>query len=342
MCIFVQEGTFVGIAVTWEMALGDHLDHNKPYGVNSDRLTFIGGKNHLHYHAYNQMGLAVCLRMVDPESYRRKEWISAGDEYVILERLKETGLAPKPYYLDTNFLVPILIEEYIPNPRSFNTLMPLQDAHIALAARAIGKLNAQPITPKNFQFRQRSFDPSYLKSLLVWIGRLVYTMVILRRFDVVNWAQRMMRLINNAAPILLKGQQVIRKIQTPYFHFDGAHCRNTFLRENNTVVFLDWESVSWRRDPSFTAARFLVSVGSVTDHQLDVFIHAFQEVNASPFFEQLLPIRLLERTIADAVWVLYDAAQRRDRRPIVESTNILDRFLSVRELLEQQQKKFRW
>lgn len=307
------------------------LRGNNKYGYVT--VEALSERNHLIYSVKTLDGQAYALRMINPESYRKDEWITMAEEYEILGELESTGLGPKVYALDNQFSPPFIIQEFIEG-QCFNDLKPLSEEHLVAAAQAIAKLNSQRISRVKFSFMEKYVKESFQKTGRVWFYRLVDSVRRSRQKDVLHWALRI-------APVAMRARFVLGRYKPLFsaepwtFHFDGAHCGNTFWYQGR-VVFLDWQKVSWRRDPSFTLVRFATSTGEkgeVTDSVMSTLIRAYLEVRDIPDFRTMVNVRLLERQVSDLVWVLWDSTRRRDRRPVEEATSVVPRYAEVKRLL---------
>ena len=320
-----------------------YLDTYNPFGLAHATISQVREHNHLIYRV-SRYDKDFCLRMINPESYRRREWISMSDEYILLKRLEPSGLGPRAHFADTRrFAIPLIIEEFVTRVDAFSALKPLQEEHIIAAAKAIALLNSRDISPANFPFRRgkaRRRD-SYGRSVWVWRYRLLYALARSRfEKDVSVWFWILMDAVNRAGKILKRYEPLLRGVR-PSFHFDGAHCGNTYRRRaDGRVMFLDWESVSWRQDPAFTAARFLVSTATagqkIPQEYKEAFISTYLAERPIPRFAEFLEIRLFEREVADLVWVLWNyVRQGVAGRSVSRATGIEKRYQAVLQLLGQ-------
>lgn len=296
----------------------------------------ISERNHLIYRLENKLdGRVYALRMINPESYRHGEWITMAEEYEILNDLASTGLGPKVYAVDNQFSPPFIIQEFIEG-QCFNDLKPLSEEYLVAAAQAIAELNYQHISPERFSFMEKYVERAFQKTGRGWLYRLADSVRRARRSDVLKWVLWIM-------PLALRARRIISSykplfLSAPWtFHFDGAHCGNTYWYQDR-VIFLDWQKVSWRNDPSFTLVRFAISTGAkgeVPDSVMGVLVRAYLEVNDILDFWTMARVRLLERQVSDLVWVLWDSTRRKDLRPVEEGTSIVPRYVEVRRLLYQ-------
>lgn len=313
-----------------------HLGMLKLYGLQGATIEEVSARNHLIYRV-KKGSRDYALRMINPESYRAGEWISMYEEFEILRAIEHTGLGPKVFALfEECFASPFLMQEFV-EATCFNDLKPLSSKHLVGAAQAIATLNAQDITPKRFPFLKKYVQKSYRGRGFVWRFRLMEAILRTRRNDVSTWALKILPLLRRTTRLLAENASRLPKDFT--FHFDGAHCGNTYWRDGR-VMFLDWQKVSLRNDPTFTLVRFATSTGEkgvVPDDTFDMLLNAYLDVRsdlAHTCFVWLAHLRLLERQVSDLVWVLWDYARRGDRRPVEEATSVLPRYGEVRRILQ--------
>lgn len=294
--------------------------------------------NHLMYGVIISEDEHLALRMVNPESYRRSEWISAAEEFELLHALVGSGLAPTPVYLDETFRIPFLVQEFV-KATCFNELKPLSNELIGKAALAIAKLNtrASRLAPHATPW-MRSYEKQGFGSGVEKYVRLADAVRRNPRHDVISWAVRIGKLLREVQQRLARASPLLDG-QLPSFHFDGAHAGNTYLRDGQ-VMFLDWEKVSWRDDPSFTLVRFATSAGKekgkTSPEIFEALIAAYVKVHPVAYFEELARTRLLERQAANTVWVLWDYTRRNDKRRVAEATSVEAHFTELERILGEQ------
>lgn len=311
----------------------NYLAERNPLNLGGANLTLTGEHNHLVYRA--KKGESVfAIRMINPESYRAGEWISMAEEYALLRALAHTNLAPWAYYLGEDFQPPILIQEFIEGT-CFNDLKPLSVAHLVDVARAIAELNSQSLSPETLPFLKKYTEESFRWRVVVWQVRLLDAIRRTLQKDVLAWAVRILPIAIQAGFVLNRFKKLFSN-QPFVFHFDGAHTGNTYWR-NEKTMFLDWQRVSYRSDPTFTLVRFMTSVdsekGTVSPSTFETLAETYQRYRPVSNFAAMARVRLLERQVSDLVWVLLDYARRGDKRTVVEGTSIISRFEAVHELL---------
>lgn len=309
-----------------------YLARRNPLGLRGATVEEVPAQHHLIYRVAKD-GRVYAFRMVNPASYRRGEWISMREEDAILRAIKVSGLGPRPYFLDERHEPPLLIQEFV-EATCFNALKPLSREHLVGAAEAIAELNGLPITAEKMPFLANYARRGYRGSFPSWCFRLADAFRRAPRCDVARWAFRILPIAVRVGRML--SVEEWRLPETYSFHFDGAHTGNTYWRDGR-VVFLDWQKISLRNDPSFTLVRFMTSVesaGDVSPEVWDTLINAYCSVRYVPDFADLACLRLLERETADLVWVLWDHARRGDPRPVEEGTSVAKRYRTVRSLVD--------
>lgn len=308
-------------------------------GLRGARVELASARNHLIYRLEKD-GRVFALRMINSESYRAGEWASMAEEYAILQAIEPTGLGPRVHYLDEGFSLPFLIQEFV-TATCFNDLKPLhsgRQVYLKEMAAAIARLNSCDLNPRRFPFMRKYVQNGYENSFSSWFFRLADSMRRAPRRDVLRWVFRILPIVFRVKRILFF-PAVMLSSSGFYFHFDGAHCGNTYWRDGR-VIFLDWQKVSYRNDPTYTLVRFATSVGEngeVMEAVWETLLQSYLAVQLVPNFRELAWARLLERQTSDLVWVLWDYTRRGDRRQVDDATSVVRRYeaMSRRVRLKQ-------
>lgn len=286
-----------------------------PLGLAGAAVTVVGEHNHLVYRA-EKGGLAYALRTINPESHRKDEWISMADEFRLLNELMPTGLAPIPYHLIETRDADILIQEFVDDAVCYNDLKPLSDAHLRGAAIAIAKLNRLQVDAEALPFLKEEPGEALARRIAIWQGRLADAV---RRTPSRHVAKQAARISATAADAWYKLVRHRRAFDgwQPMLHFDAAHAGNTYWRRGQ-AMFLDWQKVSLRRDPSFTLVRFATTVGTepgvVPERMFETLVDEYARRFPSSNFYVAARARLMERLTSDLVWVLWEHS----RQPVKE------------------------
>jgi hypothetical protein len=312
--------------------LQKYVDERNLFGLAGAKIHRIGSHNHLVYRAEKD-GLAYAIRMINPESHRASEWISMAEECVLLEALP-AGLGPVPYYLDEQFRVPFMIQEFV-EATCLKELRPLSNECLIGVAVAIANLNSQNITPKKLPFLKKYPEASSRRRMFVWYRRLADAVWRTWSPSVEKWAALIFPLAFRAGRVLARYSDYFAQAEFS-FHFDGAHIGNAYWR-GGRAMFLDWQKVSYRNDPTFTLVRFATSAGIhkgvVSETMFNLLVDAYLSVRRVHNFREMARARLLERQISDLVWVLWEYARTGETRPVEQVTSILWRYEGVKALL---------
>ncbi|MBI2053521.1 MAG: phosphotransferase, partial [Candidatus Sungbacteria bacterium] len=214
--------------------------------------------------------------MADPTHYRAGEWLYAEQEYALLDALGNTQLAPQPHMMISSrppFIhPPFVMMEWIEGT-ALNALKEARDEYLDAVARAIGLLCRQTdITPERFRFIPRVSGWRESGNVTRYV-RLLDACRRMSRRDVAIavWAARILPVVMRVHHILWKYRGVFK--DAPWcFHHDGLHAGNVFIRPDGSVVFLDWDKVSYRKNPVFTLARFASSLYPYGRMPAEVFL----------------------------------------------------------------------
>lgn len=306
-------------------------------GLGNVRVELMSARNHLIYKIRHTDGKLWVLRMINPESYRKKEWVLVLEEFCILNELYSTALVPKVEWVSSDFrgdIPPYILQEFIVG-MPLNTLKPLSTELLERTARAIAKVNKANLSPEKYPFIKKYVRRGYHHQNRVWYFRLLDAIRRNPHNDVMRWASRIFPVVRLAWRILKKAESKIMDEYT--FHHDGLHSGNVFLRDGK-IVFLDWDKVSSRNDPSFTLVRFATSLrkdGVVEEDVAKVLMNAYLRTYYCFGLPWLFHMRYLERTVSDLVWVLWNYARQVDivYPKLEQATNIAERFEHVRDLI---------
>jgi len=316
--------------------LKKYLRKYNPLNLSGASFKLVSAHNHIHYRL-KKNEKTYCLRMINPENYRHKEWITMDEEFAILKALESTHLSPKPYYVDLKkFDIPLIIQEFISPIKCFNRIEMPSKEQLQGVAKAIALLNTQDITPSNFPFLEKYTHYTYSSSFIKWQKRL-FSIEQSNQKDVLNWIRKIEKITSKAKTILEKSESLLE--ETDYvFSFDAAHGGNTYwIKKENKVVFLDWQKVSYG-DPSFTLARFLVAMGKKKGQEVSkvnktIMLEAYLKQRNVPNFEKLLNARIFERQVSDLVWVLWHYVKSKKRKSVEKATSIVVRYEMIRKKL---------
>lgn len=308
-----------------------YLSQRAPAGwdweSNSVRpLNVRPGANHWTFTALAH-GKRMVVRLLNPNGRAaRSDWLHVSEECLLLSHLNEAAdVGPRAHWFDRRgFRLPVFIQEFIEEGISLATLRELgglTDQHLEAAANLIGHVSAIRIQPMWFPMLWRRRERSYRQHIEACHKRFVEIQAGTFRQPasvqtlLMQWREQLSGVVDPVAKILGRYQSLLNAAPRVLI-FKGAHLGNTLWEPSwNRCRFVDWESVA-RGDPAFTLARFIMDLkgpgGPWPRRQMALMADAYRRVYTRPVarFEELLEARLLERELADAVWVLREEAER--------------------------------
>ena len=152
-------------------------------GLDGAMIETIDTHNHLIYQITKQDGRVYVLRMTNPDSYRRSEWIQIGEEFEILRALERRGLelGPKVYSVhESQGFGAAIIQEFV-EATCFNQLL-INSRHLRGAAHAIARLNMAGLNASELPFLDKYKEYSMtISDDIRWYGRLLDTLRRIRK-----------------------------------------------------------------------------------------------------------------------------------------------------------------
>lgn len=341
-----------------------YLSQRAPAGwdweSNSVRpLNVRPGANHWTFTALAH-GKRMVLRLLNPNGRAaRSGWLRVGEEYRLLSYLNEAAdVGPRVHWLDRRgFRLPVFIQEFIEEGISLATLRELSgltDQHLEAAANLIGHMSAIPIRPMWFPMlwlrRERSYrqhiEACHKRFVEIQAGACKQPASV--QTVLLQWRELLQNIVDPIAKVLGRYQPLLDPAPRVLI-FKGAHLGNTLWEPGwNRCRFVDWESVAVG-DPTFTLVRFIMDLkgpgGPWPRREMALMAGTYQRVYTQPiaFFADLLEARLLERELADAVWVLREEAERErlkdpneeERRWSAFQEKLSRRFKRLQQLLAE-------
>lgn len=347
------------VAVPTVEELRAYLERRKPMGWEWDPASVraLNAKpeaNHWTFCANAHGEPMTVLRFVNPTGLAVKSgWLTPRQEYYFLQRLDGRRIGgwmttPLPYGLDRRgFRLPVLFQEFIHGVPllKFKNEGRLTIEHIIKVAGLIGELSRCNVPrwrfPTLWGRTERSYRPHIAKAY-DRLARILAAGQQRNQTDLIEWAGTLRELVGEVAGTLGRFEPLLAA-STSVFIFKGAHLGNVLWDEaTDWCRFVDLEAAAWG-DPAFTLARFLSSVPASRDRRLDQkFVQAAslayqQQYSMLPIhiFGELLRARLLERELADAVWVVWEYVERGRTGPVEEATNVRVRRDRVRALVAE-------
>ncbi|MBI3305249.1 aminoglycoside phosphotransferase family protein [Candidatus Parcubacteria bacterium] len=345
-----------GSAVPTVEELQEYLKRRKPLGWEWDGasvrpLNVKPDANHWTFCA-NAHGVTMVLRLVNPVGIAGKSgWLTLQQEYRLLRRIDAAGarigmIAPRAFGLDRRgFRLPVLIQEFIygePLSKLKNEGR-LTVEHVVKVAELIASLSRCEVPrwrfPALWHRTERSYRPHIAKAH-DRLDRILAPGQLRGQADLGEWVGKLRELTGKVAGVLGRFEPMLAASPS-VFIFKGAHLGNVLWQEaTEWCRFVDLEHVAWG-DPVFTLARLLSSVPANRDRWLDpkyvqaaslAYQHHYSMLPV-PDFDELVQARLLERELADAVWVVWEHVERGRTQSVEEATNVRVRCDRVRELI---------
>ena len=316
------------------LAIKKWLKENNPLGLFSKgefTLTDIDPKQwsgHFNY-LVSVRSKRFVLRFRGPEWGEPNGLI---DEYRILEAVSPYHVGPKVHYLSNDFFgEPMMLEEYLAGTPFGNLPKGEQTRLFPVVARFIARLHTIPDSPALSPLGRKMTD--YAQHKKTWRKRL-------HEISLNPRAKKCGQKIETVRPqaeVMLDGFEStlgpILRNNKPAFVFESAHVGHLFKLKHG-FRFVNWERVG-RGDPSYTLAVFLASLSDRPDGDSvkKRMVRAYLKENPVPHFEALLEARLKKRAVSNLIWVLWNHARSKDKRPPETATSIVKRFHSVETML---------
>lgn len=310
------------------------LDY-RPLGkkIKLKSLQNLGGGNHFNFLAKTNKGNFV-LRIAKPEALGAGVLFDIPDEFTLLKLIENTGVGPKAIAIDLeNFELPLLIGKFIPG-KKYSSYKKLSEKQIKEAMKLMAKVSRIDLSPADFPFRFSYTN--YETSIGGWKRRLNEIKRLGRgKKEIGQIARKFKPIINKAAKILLKNKKLLNAAK-PSFIYNDAHGGNT-LWLGNKAIFIDWQKVSLG-DPAFMPAVFALAVEKKYPlNGKKFFIWFAKEYNKLvrvKNFEKLFKLRILEREVANALWVIWEALKLGKKLPF-KKLEEYERFKRVKKFLSR-------
>lgn len=291
-------------------------------------LQVLGGDNHFNYRITTSAGEYV-MRIGNPRGLSTSTSFNIHGEYKILKHIRRFNIGPKPFYL-AGGKVPFLIEEYMKGVlfNSFNQLSPQK---ILEAIRLMQRVEKVPIP--SWRLPSHSYS-TYETSIKGWFWRLKEINRLGHGSAIIKKAVLRFR------PLLVLGEKILRSHEkilhnvAPVFIYNDVHGANMiWLSDKKQAVFVDWQKVA-KGDPAFMPAVFALAFESRSGMKRRSFfrhvIRLYRPHDRS--FEQLFFLRILEREIANMLWVVWAKLKKHEALPF-RAVEQYDRFVRTRNLI---------
>lgn len=236
---------------------------------------------------------------------------SIADEYTILKKVEPYNIAPKA--LEINIESPLgyyLIEGFLEG-KPLSDATDLDEGVFENILKLIAKTSDIKINqdefPFKFSYSKYTTHFAHADSKLNEISK-IYP-------DKQKEIEEIRQLADKAKKILEEGENVLSQA-TIEFVYNDVHPGNVFLDNNREVKFIDWQKVSLG-DPTFMIALFAKRFSHLWEVDKKTFkdkiVKEYSKLKNIDNLEKLLDLRILERTMADMIWVVREAAKKGEK-----------------------------
>ncbi|MFC1802026.1 aminoglycoside phosphotransferase family protein [Patescibacteria group bacterium] len=282
-------------------------DYFKKSGLGEvSKIEELAGSNHLNYKVTTSKGVYVA-RFVKPEGLSRD--LNLSNEYKILQLLENYDIAPKSILLDLeSFETPLLIEEFIDGV-PFRGIEEVGGEMFEKSIDLLVKISELEINKKEFPFK--FFYHNYEVSFKSWSERLGEIENFFGKDSLV--VADLNKLIKKVQNVLEKKEDLLKNSKKEFIYND-LHLGNMFwsASEKKTKL-IDWQKVSLG-DPAFMLTLFIRRFYNVWNMSKQEFLEkAFSLYNKKKkisLSRELLELRILEREMSDAVWVVWASVKK--------------------------------
>lgn len=254
------------------------------------------------------------FRINKPEAQTRGLF-TPKQEYQTLKFVSGKEVAPEAHYFDQDAFdgSALIIEEHVEG-ETYN-IKKYDDEKIRAVARLAARVNE--IDPEEFQKQvetPESWDYStYERSLTEWDERLA---VVEARTEFAEILHLVKGLIDRYKKLLPQMQKTLDDAGKSFIYNDAHPGGNIKFLKDGEARFLDWEKASVG-DPSMTSAVFLkgFTARKNFDQILETYVKEFQKTSKVESLDLLIKQRILERKVADIVWVLWNWCMKKEASP---------------------------
>lgn len=301
-----------------EQRLKDYLV-SAGYATDSTELSvelLDGGKshNHLNYKVVTPRNTFVA-RVAVPNNL--VTYANIPDEYTILKCVESYVVGPRALHVDLEYFdTPLLFEEYVEGIL-FQDIRGASQENLMAAVELLAKISKIQLPPEKFPFKH-SYT-TYETNFKTWRTRIEDIASQLGNEH--ETVRELDLLAKEAREVLAPLDATLRKVPSEFIYND-VHPGNIFLLPDGSARFVDWQKVSLG-DPSFMLALFAKRFGHIWKLEQGVFTEKVlvlyrKEKEVSEGFEKLLRMRMFERTVSDAIWVVWAGLKRKEQAVSLE------------------------
>ncbi len=226
------------------------------------------------------------------------------EEYAILQSVADVEVGPKPIALDMHgFQSPILFEEFITGT-PYAEITSLAQVHFDALIALLNRTSQISVPIEGLIFTN-SYT-SYKKNFDAWDMRI---REMAEHVGDTHDTVLAFRSVAEQAKIALHCHEDALSQSVNTFIYNDIHGDNVLYLSDGQAKFVDWQKVSLG-DPAFMAAVCAHRMGKLwgmsdADFSKKV-LHACTGKLEIPDFEELFRARILERTVSDMTWSVWD------------------------------------
>jgi len=292
-------------------------------------ISLLGGgksQSHLNYKVITPKETFVA-RVTKPQNLL--SYPNLSDEYTVLKYVEPYNVGPQALHIDLEkFDTPLLLEQYF-DGTLFTDLENADEDVFGTAIDLIVRTSQIHISQDEFPFKYTY--TTYRTNFRTWDMRIKEIGNLSKDSNVV----RQLTAVAQKARTVLEAKENILCSTEPEFIYNDVHSGNMFLLKTGEVRFIDWQKVSLG-DPSFMLALFAKRFGKIWNLDSDAFMKKSLKTYAAKKklpanFQDLLLARMLERTVSDAIWVVWADVRSgesnvnvEDNRHLKEAKALLD------------------
>ncbi len=310
-----------------------YLNQYNPVGLENARvirnLTAETANNHWNWLVEKDSRRYV-IRIAKPKGNVPPD---IAKEYEALFCLKETGIAPRPYWIDiTSFSSPLLIEDFIygRHPKQ------KPDAReVKAIARTIARLH-QIRPPQHFPLADRSYSVrlKILENRLKEAARKPLVRNIIQKSGILKLMPAIRRFFKFASHFADKKPKV-------FLHGD-LYLGNVLINRKGRAILIDFQKPAIG-EPAVDFGNIFVDVSwrEYYERFRDTFIKEYSRFNNYPKLEELFDLRMVERDTTSLFSEFKEAATKLPQQKVALQKYFLHKHPKWRiELIRKELEKF--
>lgn len=283
-------------------------------------IKYLGGGNHFNY-KFKSGGKELVLRMSNPGAVGVGKMFDVESEFKILMLVEKHHISPKPIALDkTGLGAPLLLESHV-RGAPYAKFRKLDNSKLKAALALIAKISRIKINPRLLKFKYRN----YSVNIKNWNRRIKEIEKIGKKYKETEKLASVLRVLSRRAAEILRANEGVLLKTRPEFIYNDIHGENLFwVKKEKKAIFIDWQKVSWG-DPSFMLAVFALALESKAVESREKFyekiLKEYKKMRNIKNLETLFYLRILEREIANAIWVPWHALKSIGRLPFKKAND---------------------